>query len=390
MEAVARGIPVIAEIEAAYRMAAAPILAVTGTNGKTTTTLLLAEMLRAAGFETYAGGNVAAGDIGIPLSRAAMLAPASSAIVAEISSFQLEWISSFRPRVAAILNITPDHGDRQTWDEYVYAKWRIFENQTAEDYAILHEDPIPGERRKNLKSQVCVFGRMNSNRHTARALDGALCIRCVAHSNPEASWQQICCVDELRLPGLHNVDNVLAAAAMASAFGAPPEAIRKAAIGFAGVVHRLEYVDTVGGVRYINNSMCTNVAAIERSLEALPEPKVLVMGGVFKGSPDDLDAMASAVAASNVCKLILIGRDAAVIDAALRKRGCEGIERTSTMDEAVDCAHRSAVAGQTVMLAPGCASFDMFRDFEDRGEQFKRAVRKLKGDQDSEHTRIQP
>ncbi len=138
--AVAAGVPVLGEIEAAYRIARAPILAITGTNGKTTTTVLLGEMLKAAGIETYIAGNIAAGDIAMPLIKAAFLAPPEAAIVAEISSFQLEWISTFRPKVAALLNITPDHGDRQTWEEYVAAKWRIFENQTEDDFAVVRDD----------------------------------------------------------------------------------------------------------------------------------------------------------------------------------------------------------------------------------------------------------
>jgi len=395
--AVAAGVPVLGEIEAAYRIARAPILAITGTNGKTTTTVLLGEMLRAAGIETYVGGNIAAGDIAMPLIKAAHLAPPEAAIVAEISSFQLEWISTFRPKVAALLNISPDHGDRQTCEEYVAAKLRIFENQTIDDAAMMGGDLIQGPSfgpavdaliNASINNAEVTWWRFDAEPQewdcdrsvwsNGRAInvspaqvsdvnEGAVIL-----SPPTV---ELCEVDEVKLPGQHNLENIMAAAAMATAFGVGIEPIRQVAITFTGVVHRLEYVGTMGGVRYINNSMCTNAAAFEKSLEALPEPKVVIAGGVFKGG--DMATLAAAVVKNNVRVLMLIGRSAPDIEQAARAAGYGNIYRAGTLQDAVAQAAALAQAGDAVLLAPACASFDMFRDFEDRGDRFKAAVREM-------------
>ena len=371
--AVAAGVPVLGEIEAAYRIARAPILAITGTNGKTTTTMLLGEMLKAANIKTYIAGNIAAGDIALPLIRAAYLAPPEAAIVAEISSFQLEWITTFRPKVAALLNISPDHGDRQTWEEYVAAKWRIFENQTAGDCAVTNEDVSSEPEAGLLKARHWEFGDVCSDEFMVYSVSDKIIVE-FSRSAPEEAYE-LCKVAEVKLPGAHNLDNVMAAAAMASAFGIGREPIRQVATTFTGVVHRLEYVATVGGVRYINNSMCTNADAFEKSLEALPEPKVVIAGGVFKGG--DVAALGEAVARNNVRALVLIGRSAPEIEAAARAAGYANVTQAGTLQEAVAQAAGQAQPGDTVLLAPACASFDMFRDFEDRGDQFKAAVRHL-------------
>jgi len=378
--AVAAGVPVLGEIEAAYRIARAPILAITGTNGKTTTTVLLGEMLKAAGIETYIAGNIAAGDIAMPLIKAAHLAPPEAAIVAEISSFQLEWISTFRPKVAALLNISPDHGDRQTWEEYVAAKWRIFENQDNCHEAVIHKElftnPEYGSYFDEMIARIWSFGPDIVDNCSAWRDDKALYVT----GKPEfTDWlkqePEICKISEVKLSGQHNIDNILAAAAMALAFGIGIEPIRQVATTFTGVVHRLKYVGTMDGVRYINNSMCTNAAAFEKSLEALPEPKVVIAGGVFKGG--DVATLAEAVVKNNVRALVLIGRSAPDIDAACRAAGYDNVHRAGTLGDAVMQAAALAQPGDAVLLAPACASFDMFRDFEDRGDQFKAAVRDL-------------
>jgi len=405
--AVAAGVPVLGEIEAAYRIARAPILAITGTNGKTTTTMLLGEMLKAAGIETYIAGNIAAGDIAMPLIRAAFLAPPEAAIVAEISSFQLEWISTFRPKVAALLNISPDHGDRQTWEEYVAAKWRIFENQTEDDAGVWNSrllDDVYSEAMTQRYEDFVMAARVtwwhfdlepqewDSDRSvwiggttiyvspsqyadmttydTPIEVDGKTITGNISFLPPT---RELCDAAEVKLPGAHNLENVMAAAAVATAFGVGIEPIRQVATTFTGVVHRLEYVATVGGVRYINNSMCTNAAAFEKSLGALPEPKVVIAGGVFKGG--DVATLAEAVVKNNVRALVLIGRSAPEIEAACRAAGYENIHSAPTLQEAVASAAALAQPGDAVLLAPACASFDMFRDFEDRGDQFKAAVR---------------
>jgi UDP-N-acetylmuramoylalanine--D-glutamate ligase len=345
VDAVSRGIPVIGEIEMAYRLADAPILAITGTNGKTTAAVLLGTMLAQAGIDTWVAGNVAAGEIALPLIKAAAIAPRDGAIIAEISSFQLEWVDQFRPRIAAITNITSDHLDRQTWDDYVSSKWRIFATQGEGDHAVLRGDlPVPSGGMPAIKSQV----------HDYLAI-------------PRPEWFSM-----LLIPGRHNEENVLAAMAMASAFGVDEAVIERAATEFTGVVHRLEHVAVVDGVRYVNNSMCTNNAAFSASLTALPEPKIVLAGGVFKGGP--MDEIARSIATSNVRHLILFGRSASEIGAAVRHEGYEHITVVDTMREAVDLAHVLALPADTVILNPGCASFDQFKDFEDRGNQFKQQV----------------
>ena len=369
-DAVAAGVPVLGEIEAAYRIARAPILAITGTNGKTTTTMLLGEMLKAAGIETYVAGNIAAGDIALPLIQAAFAAPPDAAIVAEISSFQLEWISTFRPKVAALLNISPDHGDRQSWDEYVAAKWRIFENQTEAEAAVInYAHALDSVHFCKGEGLIWDFNGDPDARSIFMHNDS------IVIESPGHQWDfsVICAVDEIKLPGSHNLENIMAAAAMATAFGVSIEPIRQVATTFTGVVHRLETVETIDGVRYVNNSMCTNADAFEKSLQALPEPKVVIAGGVFKGG--DVATLANAVLKHNVKALVLIGRSAPEIEAAARAAGYENIYRAGTLAQAVTAAAGLAAAGDTVLLAPACASFDMFADFEDRGEQFKAAVR---------------
>jgi len=345
-DACARGIPVWGEIEAAYRISKAPILAITGTNGKTTTTALLGEMSKADGRETYVAGNIAAGDISLPLIRAAAQASSSAMIVAEISSFQLEWTPSFAPRVSAILNITPDHLDRQTWDEYVDAKWSIQANQGRGDVVVLRSDcPRPSgfSPRSNGPEEV-FFDRQ-----------------------ARPSW-----LGDIVLPGEHNIENVLAAVCMARAAGIGEAAIRAAATEFGGVIHRLEFIGTYSGVRYINNSMCTNNAAFARSLDALPGPKVVLAGGVYKGG--DMSELVQAAARDSVRRLILFGRSGPEIEAAVRSAGFDRVETVPDLAAALAAGRLVARAGDIMVLNPGCASFDQFRDFEDRGDTFKRLV----------------
>ncbi len=373
-DAVAAGVPVLGEIEAAYRIARAPILAITGTNGKTTTTMLLGEMLKAAGIKTYIAGNIAAGDIALPLIQAAFDAPPDAAIVAEISSFQLEWISTFRPKVAALLNISPDHGDRQTWEEYVAAKWRIFENQTEEDFAVLHETLPPRPSTRRMRAATWDFGADYSDEYSAYEVNGTLSLEYgQTHPAHPSEWLEIVKSAEIKLPGAHNRENIIAAALIAHLFGVSIEPIRKVATAFTGVVHRLEYVETISGVKYVNNSMCTNADAFAKSLEALPEPKVVIAGGVFKGG--DVATLADAIVKNNVKALVLMGRSAPQIEDAARAAGYGAVSQAGTLAEAVTLAASLASLGDTVLLAPACASFDMFADFEDRGDQFKAAVR---------------
>ena len=375
--AVARSIPVWAEIELAYRLAKAPIAAITGTNGKTTTTLLLAAMLRAEGRAAAVAGNVSADEIKRTLVDAAFTGDAD-VLVAEISSFQLEWVERFAPRVGILTNITPDHLNRHSsFAAYAATKARLFATQTKPDLAILNWDnpaaraigtgPLPGKR--------LWFTRGDAPPDDGAAVwiqNEVMLLRLTKHGAP---------IELLRLsdippslPGAHNVENVLAAGLAAWILGAAPARIAKGLREFKGVAHRLEWVADIDGVRYINNSMCTNVAAGISSLLAQNRPVVVIAGGADK----DLDfAPLTDALREKARALILIGSAADKMEATFRAGGYDTIHRAATLEEAVAQARRLAHTGDVVLLSPTCASFDMFTDFEARGVAFRQAVKAL-------------
>lgn len=370
-QAVRLGIPVFSEIEVAYRISAAPILAVTGTNGKTTTAMMLADMLRASGRRTWLAGNISADDVKQPLITAAHRAENLDAIVAEISSFQLEWIEEFCPAVGVLTNLTPDHLNRHaSFREYAACKARMFSAQTEEDVAVVNAVNAParaiGER---LRSRLLWFDRGHCLRpDSACVREGYLTVRW------DGEEFKLCKASQLRVPGTHNVENALAAAAAAIAFGARPEPVSQALREFRGVVHRMEFVGVIEGISYINNSMCTNVDAAIRSLEAAGAGTVLIAGGVSKAT--DFAPLGAAIA-RYAGALVLIGQAAGEIEEAARACGFSAVHRAESMEEAVARASSLAPRGGRVMLSPACASFDMFADFEARGEAFRRAVREL-------------
>jgi UDP-N-acetylmuramoylalanine--D-glutamate ligase len=370
MDAQARGIEVISEIELAYRISPAPIIAITGTNGKTTTTILTAHMLAADGRETFIAGNVAAGDIKLPLISAAHKAGPDSVIVAEISTFQLEWIAGFRPRIAALLNVTSDHLDRHAdINEYAALKARIFENQGPDDYAIINaENPVTAALAPELRGHVLRFARLSEVEEGAFVRGSDLIVRL------DGRETVVCSKFDIPLRGEHNVENVLAASCAALAFGARPESIRQAVREFRPVEHRLEPVAVIDGVEYINNSMCTNVDAAVRSVEAISEPQIVIAGGKDKGS--DYRALGEAFK-RKARHVILIGADADLIHRATSEAGFDAITRAGSVQEAVEIARSMALPGDVVVLTPACASFDMFSSFEHRGQVFKDAVRSL-------------
>lgn len=368
--AIDRGIPIMSEIELGYRISPAPIIAVTGTNGKTTTTALIGEILKCDGRQVYVAGNIVAGEIRLPLVRAAFRASASEVIVAEISSFQLEWISTFRPRVAALLNISADHLDRHAdLQEYVHAKARLFDHQEPEDYAVLNaDDPRVMDLAPRIKSQIRQFSR------TREVKDGTFAKGTEVWVGTNGEKQFVCDTAAMKLRGAHNLENVLAAAVAALAFGASRNSVQEALDAFEPLEHRLEPVAEIGGVEFLNNSMCTNVVAAVRSLEAIGRPAIVIAGGKDKGS----DYAPLGEAFKRYAKhVVLIGKDADLIEAAARKAGFDRISFAGSMEKAVESAWRHAEPGDTVLLSPGCASFDMFRDFEHRGQVFKAAVRAL-------------
>jgi UDP-N-acetylmuramoylalanine--D-glutamate ligase len=366
------GAAVLSEIELAYRLSPAPIVAVTGTNGKTTTTVMIGKMLLADGQDTFIAGNVVAGDIRLPLVTAAVRATGQSVIVAEISTFQLEWIETFRPSIGALLNISQDHGDRHTsFDEYADLKASLFRHQRPDDCAIVNADnPIVMERTRSMNSRLLPFSRTTEPEEGAFVRGGDLVVRLAGEE-----WR-ICSKTDIPIPGEHNVENALAASLAAVAYGANPSAVADAIRRFAAVEHRLEPVAEIDGVEYINNSMCTNIDALVRSVEAIERPVIVIAGGKDKGS--EWRPFADLVR-QRVKALVLIGVSAPVIESAVREVGYESITNAGSMDDAVAVARRLAEPGDVVLLAPGCASFDMFSGFEDRGQVFKSAVMHYQG-----------
>ena len=365
-----RGIPVLSEIEFAYRISKAPIVAITGTNGKSTTTAMTYDCLRAAGAQAVLCGNIAgSGYQEQPLTEAALNSTPDQILVAEISSFQLEWTSKFRPIAAAITNITPDHLDRhKTFDEYVGAKLRIFAAQTADDYAVVNADdpeieiPIELIEKGDPKERPSVL-RFGRNGDYAEVTDEDLIL--VGQRVARA---------QLSVFGEHNVMNSAAAALLAAAalqhpardHFEMPGAVVDGLRAFKGIVHRMELVGEKNGVRVINNSMCTNPAAVVASSRSIPARQHLLVGGSNK-KLDFGPVLKYMIATGNKHRLYLFGRDAKEVNTSL------GGENPvfETMAEAFQAAIRNAKAGEVVMLAPGCASMDQFRDFEDRGNVFK-------------------
>ena len=363
VQARARGIPVWAEVELASLLTRARFLGITGTNGKSTTTSLLGAMLETAGFPVVVAGN-----IGTALCEVVPTLGPSHWVVAELSSFQLETIVTFRPRVAVLLNLAPDHLDRYaTVADYYAAKVRIFMNQTPEDVAVLNaDDPPTLEWARGIRSQPRLFSRLRTVGDGAFVRDGRLVVR------RDGRTEAACGVSEIRIQGLHNLENGLAAAAAAAAIGVPAAAIGDALRRFPGLPHRLELVAESGGVRYVNDSKGTNVGAVVKSLESYAGEVILIVGGKDKGG--DFAPLRPLVAA-RVKTLLLLGQARDAIRTQLA--GACPMEEAPTLDAAVRRAAAIAAPGDTVLLSPACASFDMFRDFEHRGEVFRQAVRDL-------------
>jgi UDP-N-acetylmuramoylalanine--D-glutamate ligase len=353
---------VIGEIELAARFLQGSIVAITGANGKTTTTALAGEIIAAGRFPTLVGGN-----IGTPAISFVDQAGAATWIVLEVSSFQLETIVEFRPRIAVVLNITPDHLDRhKTFDNYVNAKARIFENQRADDFAILNADDLTASSLSTrTRAQVFWFSRKKEVDRGAFARGPQIYFR---DGNKEL---EIMPLTEVALKGAHNLENVLAGVAIGMIAGCRPEQIRAAVRNFKAVEHRLEFVANVAGVDYYNDSKATNVDATIKALESFPTNIHLILGGKDKGS--DYRVLRGLM--SRVKRVYTIGAAAAKIESQLQ--GAVEIESAETLEKAVTRASESALPGDVILLAPACASFDQFRSYEHRGRAFKEAVHSL-------------
>jgi UDP-N-acetylmuramoylalanine--D-glutamate ligase len=354
---------VIGEVELAYRFMKGRIVGITGSNGKTTTTALIGELLKNSGIETQVGGN-----IGTPLLSLSETSSDEGWTVAELSSFQLETIVEFRPNVGLCLNVTPNHLDRyEGFQDYAAAKHRLFMNQTAEDVAVLNaDDEITASWASGLKANVVLFS-------VQRELEEGLFLRseelvCRANGKEKVLTTR----GEIFLRGLHNVENVLAAFAAGLACGASPESMRKTVAEFKGVEHRIEFVAEIDGVKFYNDSKATSVDATSKALEALSGgdgKTILILGGRGKNAPY---APLIDLIRSSVRSLVLIGEDADNIESQLS--GIVPIIRSGSMNDAVAKGFDAAIKGDAVLLAPACASFDMFKSFEERGKVFKSAV----------------
>lgn len=357
------GIEVISEVELAYRLTPCPIMAITGTNGKTTTTTLTGEIMKTA----YSGTAVV-GNIGVPYSEEVERLTEKDWVVAEISSFQMEKAKEFHPHISAVLNITPDHLNRhKTMDVYIAMKERVFAKQTAEDFCILnHGDETCRKMADKTAAKVFFF---DSSETLAEGiyLDGdAIEVRWGAIN------ETLIHVDELQILGVHNYENVMAAAAMGICAGIALDTIRTVLKGFAGVAHRIEYVATVDGVDYYNDSKGTNVDASIRAVLAMKKPIVLIGGGYDKGSSFD---EWTKLFPGRVKHLVLIGVTAPKVRASAEKFGFTAISDCETFAEAVDLCREKAEDGDCVLLSPACASWGMFDNYEQRGDMFKEQVR---------------
>jgi UDP-N-acetylmuramoylalanine--D-glutamate ligase len=356
-------IPIIGEVELAARFLQGKLVAITGSNGKTTTTALAGDVVAAGGTKTLVGGN-----IGTP---AISLVPESSAqtwTVLEISSFQLETIQTFHPQVAVVLNVTPDHLDRHgTFDVYWQAKRRIFENQTEDDFAVLNIDDVEAAKMgQGLKAQLRWFSRKSEVDSGAFVRDGRIFYR---DTNGE---REIMPQPDMQLKGAHNVENVLAAVVIGMIAGVAPAKIREAVKNFKAVEHRLEYVATVNGVEFYNDSKATNVDATIKALESFPKNIHLILGGKDKGS--DYTVL-TPLLQTRVKRVYTIGAAAEKIESHIR--GAAQITQAGTIEVAVRKAMEAASEGDVVVLAPACASFDQFTSYEHRGRVFKELVHAL-------------
>lgn len=360
-----RNIKVMSEIEVAYQLCPAPILAVTGTNGKTTTTTLIGEMVKTTDRNVVVGGN-----IGLALSQEVAEVGEKGIVVAEISSFQLEGSIDFRPRVAAILNITPDHLDRHhSMENYIAMKERIFANQTSDDYIVLNYDDLTvREMASKVPSKVFFFSRQTELSSGIFVKDGMIIMK----------WQgktyAVVPVSKIQLRGGHNIENVLAACGVAFFAGVSLSAMVKTLINFTGVEHRIEMVSTINGVTYYNDSKATNPESSIKALEAFDKNIILIAGGRDKNT--DLTVFMQLIK-EKVDHLILLGEAKERFEVAAIAQGVNQIHSVTSLAAAVQLAQQIAKKPQVVLLSPACASYDMFASYEERGKLFKKLVYEL-------------
>jgi len=374
-EAVGQGIPIWSEVELAYRLSRAPIIAVTGTNGKSTTVSLIAHLLSTSGYRAIPCANIAAEGMERTLTDAASQAGPDDILVAEVSSFQLEWVHEFRPHVGVWTTLSEDHLDRHgSMQEYGRVKARLFRCQTETDFAVLPGDDSLVLSFVQTRAKYIYFSHQNIDRN------GVFSVYCLPEGvvvKSRAGEYRLASIARYRLLGEHNRRNLAAAVGACLPWGVSGTHLEQAIATYEPLPHRMEWVAEVGGVQYVNNSMCTNLQALEESLKSVPAPVVPIMGGVDKsGTPyGKLVPLLQGKARG----VILIGADAEKIEGQLRSAGWSMIVRCSSLEEAVLQARRLAQPGDWVILCPGGASFDMFTDFQERGRAFRAVVRRLEG-----------
>jgi len=358
-----KGIRIMSEVEFAFQQLQAPFIAITGTNGKTTTTTLTGEILKRGGKKVFVGGN-----IGNPLCEEVLNGGKSELVLSEISTFQMEGSETFKPYISAILNITPDHLDRhESMDEYIELKKRVFINQDENDYMILNlDDEITAGFSTEVRGKKVFFSRLKEVENGAFVREDKIIFK------NDGREETVCSLKDLKLIGVHNIENTLASVAISGICGISGKIMRDVISEFKGIKHRMELVREIRGIRFINDSKGTNVGATVKSLQSFNEPIILIAGGKDKGS-DYLPL--KGLIEERVKFLILIGDAKKKIAKSLN--GFKNKIEADTLENAVKEGYKRAKNGDIVLLSPACASFDMFRDYEDRGEQFKEIVNRL-------------
>ena len=361
----ARGIDVVSEVELAYEVSKSPIVAVTGTNGKTTTTTLLTRVLEGSGKPVRVGGN-----IGDSLSEVAYSMPAGGFLVAELSSYQLETIKHFRPIGAIMLNITPDHLARhKTMENYIAAKERIFENQLKSDYLVLNiDDSVVADMEHRAPSHILQISQKQIVENGAYYANG----QCYVVKNGVAT--AVIGDEDIHIPGSHNIENILTVIALTYALGVPVVEIHRIISEFHGVEHRLERVKIIDGITFYNDSKATNVDSVVKALESFDKPVILLAGGHDKMTP--LEEFMQLVK-ENTKAVIFMGEAAERFEEAAKEAGVEPIYRAVSMRDAVEQGYKLAESGDIVLLSPACASYDWYSCFEERGDDFKACVQML-------------
>ncbi len=363
------GIEVIGELELGYRLTDASFIGITGTNGKTTTTALTGEMFNVAGKSHFVVGN-----IGIPVIGCVDQASSDTTMVTEISSFQLETIKRFRTKVAAILNLTPDHLNRhKTMENYIDAKCRIFENHTESDILILnYDDEKTRDLAKRSPGRVVYFSRKEILSEGVYVSDGKVMIK----ADKDAEPLEVLPVDQIFIPGNHNVENALAASALAYYSGVDTASIARALRAFKGVAHRIEWVGELDEVVFFNDSKGTNPDASMVAVRAMDRPTVLIAGGMDKGS--EFDDFINAFD-DKIKQLIVFGETSDILIKTALDNGYDSVLKVSDLSEAVNRAFETAKPGDAILLSPACASWDMYPSFEHRGDHFKQCFEALRG-----------